>query len=173
MLNEITAWILPSMITLIVTFAFLKKVRVFDCFRQGAIRGLKTVYEILPTIVCLSVAVTMLQKSGAMELVAQLLKPVASFFGVPSEVTPLALMSSVSGSGSLTVFENILKAYGPDSFIGQVASVVSGSTETTFYAVTVYYSAVAIRHSRHTFLVGILADFAGLIMSSFFVRMTL
>ncbi len=173
MLSQINVWILPSTITLIVLFGFIKKVRVFDLFCKGALKGLHTVYEILPTIVCLVVAVTMLQQSGAMEIISMILEPVSSFFGVPSQVTPLALMSSVSGGGSVTVFENILKTYGADSFIGQVASVIAGSTETTFYAVTVYFSSVAIKNTRHTLAVGLLADFVGLILASLFVKILL
>ncbi|MBQ8502900.1 MAG: spore maturation protein [Clostridia bacterium] len=170
MLSEITSWILPVTVTSIFAFGFFKKVKVFDNFRVGALKGLRTVYEILPSIVCLVVAVTMLTESGAMELIGNAMKPVADLFGVPSEVTPLALMSSVSGGGSITVFESILKSHGPDSFIGRVASVIAGSTETTFYAITVYYSAVAVRNTRHTLYVGLFADFIGLVLSSFFVR---
>lgn len=170
MLSKITAWILPALLTSIVAFGFFRKVKVFDCFKDGALKGLRTVYEILPTIVCLVVAVTMLTESGAMDLIGYIMKPLADLLGVPREVTPLALMSSVSGGGSITVFENILKTHGPDSFIGQVASVIAGSTETTFYAVTVYYSAVAVKNTRHTLYVGLLADFIGLVLASCFVK---
>ena len=84
----------------------------------------------------------------------------------------MALLSPVSGGGSLSLFESVLKNYGPDSFIGQVASVVMGSTDTTLYAVTVYYAAVNIKNTRHTLLSGLTADFMSLVLSAFFVRMT-
>ena len=84
----------------------------------------------------------------------------------------MALLSPISGGGSLSLFESVLKTYGPDSFVGQVASVVMGSTDTTLYAVTVYYAAVNIKNTRHTLLAGLTADFMSLILSAFFVRMT-
>lgn len=173
MLSKITVWILPITVTAIIGFGFFKKVKVFDCFREGAKRGLGTVYEIFPTIVCLVVAVTMLTQSGAMEIIGNIMKPIAELLGIPKEVTPLAMMSSISGGGSITVFESILKTHGPDSFIGQVASVLSGATETTFYAVTVYYSAVAVKNTRHTLYVGLFADFICMILSSLFVKLTM
>ena len=85
----------------------------------------------------------------------------------------MALLSPVSGGGSLSLFENILKQYGPDSFLGRVGSVLMGSTDTTIYAVTVYYSAIGIKNSRHTLYAGLCADFASYVLSTVFVKMTL
>ncbi|MGN1419410.1 MAG: spore maturation protein [Acutalibacteraceae bacterium] len=166
-------WVLPLMVVSIVVFGLIKKVKVFDCFMLGAKNGLKTVYELLPTITGLVVAITMLRASGAMDLIAKAFSPVASFFSVPEEVTPMALISPISGGGSLSLFENVLKEYGPDSFLGRVGSVLMGSTDTTLYAVTVYYSAIGIKNTRHTLYAGLLADFTSFVLSSFFVRLTL
>lgn len=168
---KITDWILPLTVCSIFAFGFFKKQKVFDLFKVGALKGLHTLYEILPTIVCLTVGVKMLTSSGALELLSSLLRPLAEFLGVPEQVIPLSLMSSVSGGGSITLFQNILSEYGPDSFIGQVASVIAGATETTFYAVTVYFSAVSIKNTRHTLSVGLCADFLVLVLSSLFVRL--
>lgn len=173
MLSVLSSWVLPLTVTLIILFGFIRKVRVFELFKEGVSDGLKTVYGIFPTIVCFVVAVTMLRQSGALELLGLVMKPVAGIIGVPEEVIPLSLMSSVSGGGALSVFEGILKDNGPDSFVGQVASVLSGATETTFYAVSVYYSAVAVRDTGHTLSVGLLADFVCLVLSSVFVKLTL
>lgn len=172
MLDKLGSYILPIMVVGIVTFGLVKKVKVFDCFMKGAKKGLFTVYELLPSITGLVLAVTMLKESGAMDILSSLLSPITSFFGVPDEITPMALLSPISGGGSLTLFESVLKTYGPDSFIGQVASVVMGSTDTTLYAVTVYYSAIGIKNTRHTLMAGLTADFMSLVLSAFFVRMT-
>lgn len=172
MLDKLGSYILPLMVVGIVAFGLVKKVKVFDCFMAGAKKGLHTVYELMPSITGLVVAVTMLKESGAMDLVSNLLSPVTSLFGVPEEITPMALLSPISGGGSLTLFESVLKNHGADSFVGQVASVVMGSTDTTLYAVTVYYSAVGIKNTRHTLLAGLTADFMSLVLSSFFVRLT-
>lgn len=172
MLDKLGSYILPIMVVGIVAFGLVKKVKVFDCFMTGAKKGLFTVYELLPSITGLVLAVTMLKESGAMDIMSSLLSPITSFFGVPDEITPMALLSPISGGGSLTLFESVLKTYGPDSFIGQVASVVMGSTDTTLYAVTVYYSAIGIKNTRHTLMAGLTADFMSLVLSAFFVRMT-
>ena len=158
------SYILPVMVVGIVAFGLFKKVKVFDSFMSGARKGLHTVYELMPSITGLVVAVTMLKESGAMDILSDLLSPVTSFFGVPKEITPMALLSPVSGGGSLSLFENVLKTYGPDSFVGQVASVVMGSTDTTLYAVAVYYAAVNIKNTRHTLISGLTADFLSLVL---------
>lgn len=172
-LNIIGTWILPVMVISIIGFGMYKKVNVFDCFMYGAQKGLHTVYDLLPTITGLVLAITMLQKSGGMNLIANLFSPISTFFGIPQEVTPMALISPISGGGSLSLFENVLKEYGPDSFLGRVGSVLMGSTDTTLYAVTVYYSAVNIKNSRHTLYAGLCADFASYVLSAFFVKLTL
>lgn len=172
MLDKLGSYILPIMVVGIVVFGLVKKVKVFDCFMTGAKKGLFTVYELLPSITGLVLAVTMLKESGAMDILSAFLSPITSFFKVPDEITPMALLSPISGGGSLTLFESVLKTYGPDSFIGQVASVVVGSTDTTLYAVTVYYSAIGIKNTRHTLMAGLTADFMSLVLSAFFVRLT-
>ncbi len=166
------SYVLPVMVVGIVAFGLYKKVKVFDCFMIGAKKGLHTVYELLPSITGLVVAVSMLKESGAMDIVSDILKPVTSLFGVPEQITPMALLSPISGGGSLSLFESVLKTHGPDSFVGQVASVVMGSTDTTLYAVTVYYAAVNIKNTRHTLVSGLAADFMSLVLSAFFVRLT-
>lgn len=172
MLNTLSSFILPIMILSIVVAAVIKKVKVFDVFMQGAKKGLFTLYELLPSIVGLVLAVTMLRQSGAMQLLSSFLSPLTDVFGIPEEITAIGLLSPVSGAGSLSIFENVLKEYGADSFIGKVASVVMGSTDTTLYAVTVYFSAIGIKNTRHTLYAGLTADFLSLVLSSFFVRLT-
>lgn len=173
MMDIIGEWVLPLMVVSIVVFGLFKKVRVFDCFMEGAKKGLKTVYDLLPTITGLVVAVTMLKESGGMELIAKAFSPVAALLGVPKETVPMALLSPISGGGSLSLFESVLKSDGPDSFLGQVASVLMGSTDTTLYAVTVYYAAISIKNTRHTLYAGLAADFASFVLSPLFVRLTL
>lgn len=173
MLDLLSYWIMPVTVTATVVFGLYKRVKVFDCFMQGAKRGLHTVYELLPSITGLVVAVTMLKASGALTILADVFEPVAQRLNIPSEVIPMALISPVSGGGSMTFFEQVLKEHGPDSFLGQVASVLMGSTDTTLYAVTVYYSAVGIRKTRHTLWAGLIADFTCFLIASYFVRLTL
>lgn len=173
MLGRISDWVLPISVGFAVILGALGRVRVFDCFKAGVLKGIRSFYGIMPTVIGLVVAVTMLRESGAMTVIETAFSGAAEFLGVPSEIIPVALLTPLSGSGSLSVFEGVLKDYGPDSFIGQVASVLMGATDTTFYAVSVYFSAVGIKNTRHTLLAGLSADFTSLVLSSLFVRLTL
>ena len=166
LLNSFGNFVLPFMVVSIIAYGLYKKVKVFDCFIEGAKKGLFTVYELLPTITGLVLAVTMLQKSGGMELIAKAFSPISNLLGIPQEVTPMALLSPVSGGGSLSLFENILKQYGPDSFLGRVGSVLMGSTDTTIYAVTVYYGSVGIKKTGITVPAALLADMTCFVVSA-------
>ncbi len=162
---------LPVLIAIIIICGIIKKVGVFDCFTDGVKRSLTSSFGILPSLMALIFAVSLLKASGGLDLIVRLLTPVAEFFGIPSQVMPLAVVSPISGSGSLAVFEGILSEYGPDSFIGRVASVMVGSSETSLYAVTVYYGAVSIRRTRHTVAAALTADMTCFIVSALSVRM--
>lgn len=170
-MSNFTFFILPSVILIIVLFGFIKGIKVFDCFLEGAKGGLQTFANLLPPLVGLVVGVAMLRASGALDLITSLTAPIADFLGIPREVMPLTILSPISGSGSLTMFESILSDCGPDSAAGRVASVIMGSTETTFYAVTVYYGSVGIRKTRGTVPAAMLADFAGYFSSAMAVRL--
>lgn len=164
---------LPVMIAVIVICGLIKKVGVFDCFVEGAKQSLTPSLNILPSLMGLIFAVSLLKASGGLEIIVKLLSPVAQLVGIPPEAMPLAVISPVSGSGSLAVFEEILAQYGPDSFIGRVASVMAGASETSLYAVTVYYGAVAIKRTRHTILAALTADLVCFITSAMTVRLFL
>lgn len=173
MINTIGNLVLPLMILGIVGFGLIKGVKVYECFTTGAKNGLKTLYEIMPNIVALVLAVTLLEASGGMDFIGKVFSPLAKLFGVPNEVATMAAISPISGGGSMTVFESILSKYGPDSFEGRVASVIMGSTDTTLYAVTVYYGAIGIKKTKHTLYAGFCADFMSFAISAMFVRLTL
>lgn len=165
------AFALPILIAIIIICGIIKKADVFDCFTDGAKRSLTSSFGILPSLMALIFAVELLKASGGLDLIVRLLTPVAELLGIPSQVMPLAVVSPISGSGSLAVFEGILGEYGPDSFIGRVASVMVGSSETSLYAVTVYYGAVSIRRTRHTVAAALTADMTCFVVSALSVRM--
>lgn len=159
-LTAFSTYIIPSAVVLILVYGAVKRVPVFDTFLVGAKEGLRSSVSILPSLVGLLMAVTMLKASGALDLFTQLISPIASAIGFPPEVTPLTLLRPISGSGSTAILTQIYESYGPDSFIGRVASVMAGSTETTFYAIAVYYGAVGIKKLRHTIPAALTADLA-------------
>ncbi len=168
---QFTQYAIPFVIGGIVVFGLIKRVNVFDFFIQGAKEGLNTAINILPALVALMVAVTMLRASGGLDLLVYAFRPLTDRIGLPSEALPLALLRPISGSGSLAMLENILAQYGPDSLIGRVACVLQGSTETTFYTIAVYYGAVGVKNTRHTVFAATAADFAGLVIGCLMVRL--
>lgn len=154
-----------------VLLGLYRRVSVFDCFTEGAKEGLSTTLRVLPSLLGLLVAIAMFRASGALELLLTLIAPLGRWLGVPSEVMPLALMRPISGSGSLALVSDILNRYGADSFIGRVASVLMGSTETTFYTVAVYFGSIGVRRTRHTVGAALVADFCGMVLSVAAVRL--
>lgn len=165
--------IVPISVGFILLFGMIKRTKIFDAFIEGAIEGMHTLYMIIPTITGLVVAVEMLQKSGAIDLVCKMAEPLADFFNFPKEIVPMAVLRPVSGSGATALLTNIFESYGPDSFPGQIASVLAGSSETTIYAVTMYFGSVGITKTRHTLWVGLLADLTALVMSIVTVKFVL
>ena len=165
MLNLISLLIIPTIIMLILANALMKKAPVFDLFTEGAKDGLATSIRILPSLIGLLVAVSMLRASGFFDAVANYISPFLDKVGFPKELVPMTLVRPVSGSASLALVRDILNTYGADSFVGKCASVMMGSTETTFYTLAVYFGYVKITNSRYTVKASLLADLTGIIVS--------
>lgn len=167
---EIGNWILSFTVAGIILFGLIKGVNVFDCFLEGAKDGLNIAVKILPAYVGLITATSMIGVSGGLDVLTHALSPLAKFLGLPEEVMPLAILRPISGGGAVALFENLLSDFGPDTYIGRVASVMMGSAETTFYAITVYYGSIGVQKTRHTVVASLSADLAGFIMSAITVR---
>jgi len=146
-------------------YGAIKKVNVFDAFITGAKTGFETVIDILPYLVAMMVAISMLRASGFFELLDHILRPLLTLLGMPSELLPLALMRPFSGSASTGIMAELVHQEGGNSFISKTAATMMGSTETTFYVIAVYFGAVNIRRTRHAIPAGLLADLAGVIAS--------
>lgn len=169
MLNNISALIMPLTAILIISNGMLKKAPVFDLFTEGAKNGFSASVKILPTLVGLIVAVSMLRASGFFDMAEAILSPVLKRTGFPTELVPMALIRPVSGSATLATLQDILTTHGADSFFGKCASVMMGSSETTFYTLAVYFGSVGITKTRYTVKSALLADLAGIILSVVFV----
>ncbi len=172
-MNSISILMVPLMIVVIVTYGLVKRINVYDSFVEGAKSGIENMVGIIPPLVGLMVGITMLRESGFLDILGQVLKPLISAIGMPKEVLPLALLRPVSGSGSIAIVNDIFKGLGPDSAAGKIASVMMGSTETTFYTVAVYFGAVGIKNPRHTLKAALLADLCGMIIAVFATRFLL
>lgn len=162
--------VLPLFVVSVVLAGVIRKINVFDCFIQGAEKGLGTVVKLIPVLSALMLAVTVFTKSGAVNFVTKSLSGIFGFFGIPEDVIPLCLLSPVSGSGSLSVYEDILVRCGPDSYAGRVASVIAGATETTFYAVSVYLGASGIKKSGAVIPCALLGDIVSFICAALTVK---
>lgn len=165
--------VIPLMVGCILLYGFFKRIPVFSCFVEGAKEGLSNAFSILPTLCALFLAVGMIRSSGVLDVITDAVTPVCNAFHFLPEVLPLALMRPISGSGALALLEDLFALYGADSLAGKTASVLMGSTETTFYTIAVYYGAVQITNSRHTVFCALLADLAGFLLSNIFTRLLL
>lgn len=166
-------FVIPFFIALIMVIGLIKRVDVFGEFTEGAKENLKAAFEVLPALIALMTAIGMFKASGALEVISAAISPVTGFLGFPEECIPLAIIRPVSGSGALAVFESILNDVSPDSFAGRVASVIIGSTETTFYTIAVYYGITNVKKTRHAVVSSLTADITGFIVSALTVRLIL
>lgn len=157
-----TIYIFPAVFIGILSYALFKKVPIFDTFLKGAKRGAESCFSILPALVGLVVAVSMLKASGFLSFLSDILYPVLSQIGMPGDVLPLALLKSVSGSGALAMLRGIFETSGVDSSSGRLASVMLGSSETTFYALAVYYGITKVKNTRYTVFAAVIADIVGI-----------
>ncbi|MGH7289981.1 MAG: nucleoside recognition domain-containing protein, partial [Myxococcota bacterium] len=168
--DVLNSWLLPVLMAAIVLFGFARRVQVYDAFIAGAREGFEIAIMIIPYLVAILVGVAMLDKSGALGALLRLVAPVTSLVGFPAEALPMALIRPLSGSGAMAVMTQTMQTHGPDSFIGFLVSVISGSTETTFYVLALYFGSVGVRAARHTVLACLAADFAGIAAALFFAR---
>lgn len=164
-LNFVSNLAMPSIILLIVFYGLVEKNKVFDDFLEGAKEGMEMVFNILPTLVGLFVAIGALRYSGILDISIRFITPLLNVIHFPSEIMPLAMLRPISGSGSIAIATDIMKNYGVDSMIGKMASVIMGSTETTLYTIAIYTSCVKIKKTRFILLASLVADVVGILVS--------
>jgi spore maturation protein B len=170
-LEAVTDYIVPLILFSIAAFAIGKGENAYDIMLQGASQGLRLLVSIVPSLILLLTAVHMLRASGAMDLLSNFLSPALSLFGIPPETAMLVLIRPISGSAALAVGAELMAEYGVDSQIGRTVAVMLGSTETTFYTISVYFGAAGIQKTRYTVPAALFADFVGFFMASWTVRL--
>ena len=166
----ISGYLVPGLLLLSCALALRRKENAYDRLLVGGAEGLRLLVSILPALVLLLTAVNMLRASGAAEILTSFLAPVFRVFGIPPEAAMLVLIRPISGSAALAVGADLMARYGVDSQIGRTAAVMLGSTETTFYTISVYFGAAGIRKTRYTVPAALFADFVGFFMASCTVR---
>ena len=169
-LEAMTDYLVPLILLTVSALAIRKKENAYNIMLQGAEDGLKLLVSILPALILLLTAVYMLRASGAVEIISGFLSPVFKLFGIPPETAMLVFIRPISGSAALAVGAELMAQYGVDSEIGRTVAVMLGSTETTFYTISVYFSAAGIQKTRYTIPAALFADFVGFFMASFTVR---
>ena len=165
-----TDYIVPLILFFSLALTLRKQENAYVIMQEGAAEGLKLLLSILPSLILLMTAVHMLRASGAMELVSRFLSPVFSVLGIPPETAMLVLIRPISGSAALAVGADLMSQYGVDSPIGRTAAVMLGSTETTFYTISVYFGAAGISKTRYTIPAALFADLVGFTMAAWTVR---
>lgn len=164
-MSNVSNYIIPMMLLYILVYGKIHNVKVYDCFVEGAREGMKTAMRIFPYLLAIIMAVTILRSVNLLEYIIKFLSPVTRLLGIPGEVLPLVLIKPLSGSGALGIYAELLQKYGADSFIGRLASVIMGSTETIFYTITIYFGAVGIKKIRHTLWAAIIAEIVAVIVA--------
>ncbi len=170
-METITDYIVPLLLLGSCLLALRRQENTYDLLLSGGREGLALLVTLIPTLIMLLTAVTMLRASGAMELISRFTAPVFQFFGIPAETALLVLIRPISGSAALAVGAELMAEYGVDSLVGRTAAVMLGSTETTFYTISVYFGAAGIRKTRYTLPAALIADFTGFFMASLTVRL--
>ena len=162
--------IIPFIVLFIILYGFLKKVDLYDNFLVGVKEGLSMALKIFPTIFAMTVCINIMLKSNIINDVVNFISPVLDFLKFPRELVTLSIMRPISGNSSLIIMDNLLKTYGPDSFIGRTASIIQGSSDTTIYIIGLYFSSVGIKKIKYSLVVGLLADLMAVIISVIVIR---
>lgn len=167
---EISRWAIPVVLLIVPLLAMLRGVKVFETFVEGAEAGFATAIKTIPFLVAMLVAISIFRASGAMEVLVSALSPVLNLIGFPAEVLPHAVMRPLSGGAALGIATDLIATHGPDSFIGRLVSTMQGSSDTTFYVLTLYFGSVGIRRYRYSIMSGLAADLTTLIASVYIVH---
>ncbi len=164
-MNIVSLWALPAILLIILTMGLIKKVPIYEVFTDGAKEGFKVSVNIIPYLVAIIVAVSMLRASGIIEMTGAFLSPLLVKFHIPVDVMPIMIVRSLSGSAALGIFSDIAHSLGPDHYATTLAAIMVGSSETTFYVLAVYFGAVGIPKLRYALIVGLIADIIGIILA--------
>ena len=154
-------FIIPVTVLMIIVFGCFKRVNLYEAFLEGAKEGLQTVVDILPTLIALLLAVEVVRAGGLLDCMTYLLRPLEDWFGFPAELAPLTLVRLISSSAAMGLMTDLFTQFGPDSFLGRVASVMMSCTETVFYTMSLYFLSVHITKTRHTLFCALAANLVG------------
>ena len=164
-ISYVSSIAIPFSILVIIAYGVIEKKKVFDIFLEGAKEGLEIVVKIFPSLIGLFVAIGALRSSGLLDIIIGAITPILNMLRIPNQIMPLALLRPISGSASMAIATDIMKAYGVDSFIGLITSTIMGSTETTLYTIAIYTGVVKIKKTRFVLVAALIGDIVGMLVS--------
>lgn len=164
-MNFISSLIIPLMVLLVILYGILNKVDIYDAFIEGAKESFPMIMTMFPCMLAMVFGINIFVKSEVLPFLLSFLTPVLEIIKIPFEIVTLAILRPISGSSSLAILNSIFEIYGVDSFVSKIASIMQGSTDTTFYILTLYFGSVGIKKIRYSLLAGLIADVAGIIAS--------
>lgn len=170
-MNKISSLIIPIMVLSVVIYGIYKKVNIYDVFIEGAKESFEMIFTIFPYLLGMMLAINLFLHSNILSNLSNLISPLLDLIGVPFDIVPMAIMRPISGNSSIAILNNIFLNYGPDSFIGRLASTIQGSTDTTFYVLTLYFGSIGIKKIRYSLIAGLFADLIGIIASIIIVKL--
>ncbi|MEO2074301.1 MAG: spore maturation protein [Bacillus sp. (in: firmicutes)] len=165
LISVISLTFIPLLIGFILLYGTMKRVPTYESFVEGGKEGIKIAFSIIPFLVGMLVAISIFRASGALDALMDWIRPLMKMMGIPAEIVPLLIIRPISGTAALGMTSDLIAVYGPDSFIGRLASILQGSTDTTFYVLTVYFGAVGIKKMGDALKVGLIADVFGIIVA--------
>ena len=163
--EAISLWAIPVLLVGIPLIGMIRKVKVYDVFIEGAKEGFQVAVRIIPFLVGILVAIGMFRGSGAMDMLTNALRPITTATGFPADLVPLAILRTLSGSGSLAFTTDLIKRFGPDSLMGRTAATMYGSSETLLYVLAVYFGSVGVKRTRHAIPAGLVGDLVAAIVA--------
>jgi spore maturation protein B len=164
-MNTVALLAIPFLVAFFPLYAALRRIPVYEEFVEGAKEGFHVGVRIIPFLVAMLVAIEMFRGAGGIDLLTRALQPALNLLGFPAELLPMALMRPLSGSATLALFADLVKAHGADSLVARMGGTLFGSTETTFYVLVVYFGSVGVKRTRHAVPAGLIADAAGIAAS--------
>ena len=169
--TTLSNYFIPIIVLGIIIVAVKKKINVFDEFIEGATDGLKMSFDIFPYLIAMIFGINILLKSGIVDNIFMIVKPIFDFINIPVEILPMAFVRPISGNASFAVMIDIIKTYGVDSYLGRIVSVMQGATDTTIYVISLYFGSIGIMNIRYALKAGLFADLVTLIVSILLVSL--
>lgn len=170
MINFLSNLVIPLLVLVIIVYGIYKKVDIYNVFVEGSKESFEIIYTMFPCLLAMVFGINVFLESGFLNYLNEFISPVLDILKIPFDLFPMILMRPISGSSSLILLSNIFLNYGPDSFIGTLASVLQGSTDTTFYVLTLYFGSVGIKKIRYSLFAGLMADLCAIGISLFIVN---